>query len=145
VTKYVGHALLLKYSRYNRQVIGIGVAPLGITENCKQLSERDFRVPYDSMPSLRSEYALPNNRHAYFLLADKRTSQSYEAKLVLRRKLEKYISTEKLEPGVGTSHNHTDGEAPSITVERTSILLGQQTPRGKRRQFLYTAVRHSVA
>jgi hypothetical protein len=32
-----------------------------------------------------------------------------------------------------------------ITVERTSILLGQQTPRSERRQFLYTAVRHSVA
>jgi hypothetical protein len=33
----------------------------------------------------------------------------------------------------------------SITIERTSILLGQQTPRSERRQFLYTAVRHSVA
>jgi hypothetical protein len=33
----------------------------------------------------------------------------------------------------------------SITVEWTSILLGQQTPRSERRQFLYTAVRHSVA
>jgi hypothetical protein len=33
----------------------------------------------------------------------------------------------------------------SITVERTSILLGQQTPRSERRQFLYTAVHHLVA
>jgi hypothetical protein len=51
----------------------------------------------------------------------------------------------KIKRVVGTSHNHTDGETPSITVERTSILLGQQTPRSERRQFLYTAVRHSVA
>jgi hypothetical protein len=29
---------------------------------------------------------------------------------------------------VGTSHNHRDGETPSLTVEQTSILLGQQTP-----------------
>jgi hypothetical protein len=50
-----------------------------------------------------------------------------------------------MEAGVGTSHNHTDGKTPSITVERTDILLGQQTRRSERKQFLYTAVRHSVA
>jgi hypothetical protein len=42
---------------------------------------------------------------------------------------------------VGTSHNHTDGETPSITVRRTDILLGQQTPRTERRQNSYTAAR----
>jgi hypothetical protein len=52
--------------------------------------------PYIYLPDcicFRPEYALPNDRHAYFLLAE-----SYEAEL-LRRKLEKYISTEKLDPG----------------------------------------------
>jgi hypothetical protein len=38
---------------------------------------------------------------------------------------------------VGTSRNHTDGETPLITVRQTGILLGQQTPRSERRQFLY--------
>jgi hypothetical protein len=42
---------------------------------------------------------------------------------------------------VGTSHDHTDGETPSLTVEQTNILLGQQTPRSKRRQNSYTAAR----
>jgi hypothetical protein len=40
---------------------------------------------------------------------------------------------------MGTSHNHTDGETPSITVRWTGILLGQQTPRSERRQNSYTA------
>jgi hypothetical protein len=53
VTKYVDDAFLPKYSWYNRQVIGIGIAPRGITENCEQLREREFRVRYDSTPSLR--------------------------------------------------------------------------------------------
>jgi hypothetical protein len=48
-----------------------------------------------------------------------------------------FIST--LLTHVGTSHNHRDGETPSITVRRTGILLGQQTPRSERRQNSYTA------
>jgi hypothetical protein len=46
---------------------------------------------------------------------------------------------------VGTSHSHKDKQTPSITVELTNKLLGQQTPRGERRELLYTAVRHSIA
>jgi hypothetical protein len=46
---------------------------------------------------------------------------------------------------VGTSHSHKDKQTPSITVELTNKLLGQQAPRGERRQFLYTAVHHSIA
>jgi hypothetical protein len=42
---------------------------------------------------------------------------------------------------VGASHNHTDGETPSLTVEQTNILLGQQTLRSERRQNSYTAAR----
>jgi hypothetical protein len=42
---------------------------------------------------------------------------------------------------VGTSHNHTDGETPSIIVRRTGILLDQQTPCSECRQYSYTATR----
>jgi hypothetical protein len=47
----------------------------------------------------RSKYAVLNNRHAYFLLVDNGTSGRYGAELILRRKLEKYISIQKLHPG----------------------------------------------
>jgi len=48
----------------------------------------------------RSKYAVLNNRHAYFLLVDNGTSGKYGAELILRRKLEKYISIQKLHPGM---------------------------------------------
>lgn len=46
----------------------------------------------------RSKYAVLNNRHAYFLLVDNGTGGRYGAEIVLRRKLEKYISNLKLQP-----------------------------------------------
>jgi len=39
-----------------------------------------------------------NNRHAYFLLVDNGTGGRYGAEIVLRRRLEKYISNLKLQP-----------------------------------------------
>lgn len=39
-----------------------------------------------------------NNRHAYFLLVDNGTQGKYGAEVILRRKLEKYISNQKLQP-----------------------------------------------
>lgn len=46
----------------------------------------------------RSKLAVLNNRHAYFLLVDNGTQGKYGAELILRRKLEKYVSNLKLHP-----------------------------------------------
>lgn len=46
----------------------------------------------------RTKYAVLNNRHAYFLLVDNGTGGRYGAEIILRRKLEKYISNLKLQP-----------------------------------------------
>lgn len=46
----------------------------------------------------RSKLAVLNNRHAYFLLVDNGTQGKYGAELILRRKLEKFISGLKLHP-----------------------------------------------
>lgn len=46
----------------------------------------------------RSKLAVLNNRHAYFLLVDNGTQGKYGAELILRRKLEKFISNLKLHP-----------------------------------------------
>lgn len=45
-----------------------------------------------------SKLAVLNNRHAYFLLVDNGTQGRYGAELILRRKLEKFISNQKLQP-----------------------------------------------
>lgn len=59
---------------------------------------------------LRSKLAVLNNRHAYFLLVDNGTQGKYGAEIILRRKLEKYISNQKLQPCkyrmLLTAHTH---------------------------------------
>ncbi|KAJ9575656.1 hypothetical protein L9F63_007485, partial [Diploptera punctata] len=99
VTRQVGDALLLERSQRSGRVISIGIAPWGIVENNHELCGHNRDVPYHSISSPRSKYAVLNNRHAYFLLVDNGTSGKYGAELILRRKLEKYISNQKLHPG----------------------------------------------
>lgn len=48
--------------------------------------------------TIRSKLAVLNNRHAYFLLVDNGSQGRYGAELILRRKLEKFISNLKLYP-----------------------------------------------
>lgn len=61
--------------------------------NQLNFSQRIFSVSHSS-----SKLAVLNNRHAYFLLVDNGSQGRYGAELILRRKLEKYISNQKLQP-----------------------------------------------
>ncbi|XP_021919467.1 transient receptor potential cation channel trpm isoform X2 [Zootermopsis nevadensis] len=103
VTRQVGDALLLERSQRSGRVISIGIAPWGIVENNHELCGHNRDIPYHSISSPRSKYAVLNNRHAYFLLVDNGTSGKYGAELILRRKLEKYISIQKLHQGTHCS------------------------------------------
>ena len=49
----------------------------------------------------RSRYASLNKHHAYFLLVDNGTVGKYGAEIALRRKLEKFISTQSLSGSKG--------------------------------------------
>ncbi|KAG7196830.1 hypothetical protein KM043_017592 [Ampulex compressa] len=60
----------------------------------------------------RSKYAVLNNRHAYFLLVDNGTGGRYGAEIVLRRKLEKYISNLKLQP-----YTHSSIPVVALVIE----------------------------
>ncbi|XP_027836600.2 transient receptor potential cation channel trpm [Aphis gossypii] len=97
VTRQVGDALLLDSQRPGR-VVSIGIAPWGIIENNHELIGHNKDVPYHSISSPRSKLAVLNNRHTYFLLVDDGTSGRYGAEIELRKKLEKYISIQKLHP-----------------------------------------------
>ncbi|CAH1392573.1 unnamed protein product [Nezara viridula] len=98
VTRQVGDALLMERSQRSGRVVSIGIAPWGIVENNHELIGHNRDVPYHSISSPRSKLAVLNNRHAYFLLVDNGTAGKYGAEIVLRRKLEKYISIQKLHP-----------------------------------------------
>ena len=99
VTRQVGDALLLDSQRPGR-VVSIGIAPWGIIENNHELIGHNKDVPYHSISSPRSKLAVLNNRHTYFLLVDDGTSGRYGAEIELRKKLEKYISIQKLHPSI---------------------------------------------
>uniref|UniRef100_A0A8D8RTN9 Transient receptor potential cation channel trpm n=1 Tax=Cacopsylla melanoneura TaxID=428564 RepID=A0A8D8RTN9_9HEMI len=103
VTRQVGDALLMERSQRSGRVVSIGIAPWGIVENNHELIGHNKDVPYHSISSPRSKFAVLNNRHAYFLLVDNGTAGKYGAEVVLRRKLEKYISNQKLHPGTHCS------------------------------------------
>ncbi|ETN57806.1 trpm [Anopheles darlingi] len=98
VTKQVGDALLLEGQQRSGRVVSIGIAPWGIVERNHELLGHNRDVPCHSISSPRSKLAVLNNRHAYFLLVDDGSQARYGAELILRRKLEKYISNQKLQP-----------------------------------------------
>ncbi|CAH1364764.1 unnamed protein product [Tenebrio molitor] len=98
VTKHIGDALLLERSQRTGRVNTLGIAPWGIVENNQELIGHNTEVPYHSISSPRSKFAALNSRHAYFLLVDNGTVGKYGAEIVLRRRLEKYISKQRLYP-----------------------------------------------
>ncbi|XP_024940536.1 transient receptor potential cation channel trpm isoform X3 [Cephus cinctus] len=112
VTRQVGDALLLERSHRQGRVVSIGIAPWGILEKSHELVGRGCDVPYDSIASPWSKYAVLNNRHAYFLLVDNGTGGRYGAEIVLRRKLEKYISNLKLQP-----YTHSSIPVVALVIE----------------------------
>ena len=75
VTRHVGDALISERSPRLRggRVVSIGIAPWGVVENRSSLIGRKIDVAYQSIDHPRSEFAVLNNRHAYFLLADNGT------------------------------------------------------------------------
>ncbi|XP_050299656.1 transient receptor potential cation channel trpm isoform X2 [Anthonomus grandis grandis] len=98
VTKHVGDALLLERSQRTGRVNTLGIAPWGIVENNQDLIGHNTEVPYHSISSPRSKNAALNNRHAYFLLVDNGTLSKYGAEIILRRRLERHISKQRLYP-----------------------------------------------
>ncbi|XP_023245943.1 transient receptor potential cation channel trpm [Copidosoma floridanum] len=112
VTRQVGDALLLERSQRQGRVVSIGIAPWGILEKSHELIGRGREIPYDSLASPWSKFAVLNNRHAYFLLVDNGTGGRYGAEIVLRRKLEKHISNLKLQP-----YTHSSIPVVALVIE----------------------------
>ncbi|XP_015190777.1 PREDICTED: transient receptor potential cation channel trpm isoform X4 [Polistes dominula] len=112
VTRQVGDALLLERSQRQGRVVSIGIAPWGVLDKNHELIGRGEEVPYDCVSSPWTKYTVLNNRHAYFLLVDNGTEGRYGAEIVLRRKLEKYISNLKLQP-----YTHSSIPVVALVIE----------------------------
>ncbi|XP_036140911.1 transient receptor potential cation channel trpm isoform X5 [Monomorium pharaonis] len=112
VTRQVGDALLLERSQRQGRVVSIGIAPWGILDKSHELVGRGGEVSYDCVSSPWTKYTVLNNRHAYFLLVDNGTGGRYGAEIVLRRRLEKYISNLKLQP-----YTHSSIPVVALVIE----------------------------
>ena len=76
------------------RVASIGIAPWGIVERRNELVAIKKDVPFHTTTQPRSRFAALNKDHAFFLLVDNGPVGKYGAEIALRRKLEKFISTQ---------------------------------------------------
>ncbi|XP_069947218.1 transient receptor potential cation channel trpm isoform X2 [Cherax quadricarinatus] len=99
VTRQVGEALVSESSLRVRsgRVVSVGIAPWGVIERRQELIGRNKDVPYHPINSPKSKFVALNSHHTFFLLVDNGTVGKYGPELILRRKLENYISKQRIE------------------------------------------------
>ncbi|XP_014671784.1 PREDICTED: transient receptor potential cation channel trpm-like [Priapulus caudatus] len=124
VNRQVGQALgdHLSVSKMKKKIVSIGIAPWGMIEHREDLIGRDVVRPYYSIQSPKSRYALLNSKHSHFLLADSGTGGKFGAEIILRKKLEKYISQQKIQTRAG-------GESCGVPVVCVVLEGGPNTIR----------------
>ncbi|XP_045135397.1 transient receptor potential cation channel trpm-like isoform X2 [Portunus trituberculatus] len=98
VTRHVGEALVTESSLRVRSghLVSVGIAPWGIIERRQDLVGRNKDVPYHPINSPKSKFVALNKHHTFFLLVDNGTVGKYGPELILRRKLENYISKQRI-------------------------------------------------
>ncbi|XP_064607878.1 transient receptor potential cation channel subfamily M member 3-like isoform X2 [Liolophura sinensis] len=96
VTHHVGDAISDRTTKTRNKVVAIGIAPWGVVENREDLIGRDVVVPYHCVSSPKSNYAVLNSNHSYFLLVDNGTVGKYGGEILFRKKMEKFISHQKI-------------------------------------------------
>ncbi|CAF0896318.1 unnamed protein product [Didymodactylos carnosus] len=94
--RHVGDALFVK-SRTRSKIVVIGIAPWGVVEGREQLKGENKTVSYHCSAAVTGENnATLNSSHSCFLLVDNGTVGKYGGEIVLRKRLEKYLSQQKI-------------------------------------------------
>ncbi|XP_033750310.1 LOW QUALITY PROTEIN: transient receptor potential cation channel subfamily M member 3-like [Pecten maximus] len=96
VTRHVGDTISDRTTKLKNKVVAIGIAPWGIVENKEDLIGKDKVVPYHCVSSPKTNYAVLNSNHSYFLLVDNGTVGKYGGEIIFRKRLEKYIAQQKI-------------------------------------------------
>ncbi|XP_077989060.1 transient receptor potential cation channel subfamily M member 3-like [Glandiceps talaboti] len=96
LTVHVGDALNNRSVTMRGRTVTIGIAPWGVLLNRDNLCGRDVVQPYYTVPCPTSKGAILNSSHTHFLLVDNGTVGTYGAEIMLRRRLEKYISQQRI-------------------------------------------------
>ncbi|XP_074651257.1 transient receptor potential cation channel subfamily M member 3-like [Tubulanus polymorphus] len=101
VMRHVGDALVDRSVKQANKVVTLGVAPWGVVDGRAELIGRDVVRPYHAIAKPKSNCAVLNSNHSYFLLVDNGTVGKYGSEIILRRRLEKYISQQRLNTRLG--------------------------------------------
>ncbi|XP_038077470.1 transient receptor potential cation channel subfamily M member 1-like [Patiria miniata] len=96
VTLHVGDALNNHSVKMRGRIVTIGIAPWGVLNNRENLIGKDTTKPYHSVSCPISKGFKLNSHHTHFLLVDNGTLDQYGCEFILRRRLEKYISQQRL-------------------------------------------------
>ncbi|XP_069984689.1 transient receptor potential cation channel trpm [Penaeus vannamei] len=140
VTRHVGEALVSESSLRVRggRVVSVGIAPWGIIERRQDLIGRNKDVPYIPINAPKSRFVALNSHHTFFLLVDNGTIGKYGPELILRRKLENYISKQRIEArgGLATpvvcllnAKGRTEGILCIVAYREQSTIKRSVTPR----------------
>lgn len=116
--KHVGEALAERSVKSTRKksIVAIGIAPWGVVHKRQDLIGKDISVDYHAVPNAKGNTAVLNSSHNYFLLADNGTNGKYGAEIVLRKRLERYISQQRISTRSG-------GEKPLKGVPIVCMVL----------------------
>ncbi|XP_064619053.1 transient receptor potential cation channel subfamily M member 3-like isoform X3 [Lineus longissimus] len=96
VMRHVGESLVDRSVKSSNKVVTIGIAPWGVVDNRDDLIGRDVVRPYHAIAKPKTNNAVLNSNHSYFLLVDNGTVGKYGSEILLRRRLEKYISQQRI-------------------------------------------------
>ncbi|KAI3372384.1 hypothetical protein L3Q82_022882, partial [Scortum barcoo] len=98
VSKYVGEAVKSLGGHDLRKRNTVGITPWGAIDNNTDLIGRDVFRPYQPLGNPLSKRACLNGFHSHFLLVDDGTLGKHGCQQGLRRKLEKHIQLQKIQP-----------------------------------------------
>uniref|UniRef100_A0ACB8ER95 Transient receptor putative cation channel sub M member 6 n=1 Tax=Sphaerodactylus townsendi TaxID=933632 RepID=A0ACB8ER95_9SAUR len=101
VSKHVGDALKVHASQNLRKICAVGLPPWGIIENQKDLIGKNVVCLYQTLSNPLSKLSTLNSMHSHFIMADDGTVGKYGNEMKLRKKLEKYLSLQKIHTRIG--------------------------------------------
>ncbi|XP_040297409.1 transient receptor potential cation channel subfamily M member 2 [Bufo bufo] len=114
----------------NRKMITIGIATWGVVHNRNSLisTTGSFPAQYQIDEESQGSLSCLDNNHSHFILVDDGTNGRYGAEILLRAKLEKFISEQTKEKGgVFTESYRKDEERALKLLIRVSESWGQTT------------------
>uniref|UniRef100_H3AK46 non-specific serine/threonine protein kinase n=1 Tax=Latimeria chalumnae TaxID=7897 RepID=H3AK46_LATCH len=101
ISRHVGDALKAHVSQCLKKICAVGIPPWGVIQNQRDLMGKDTVCQYQTLGNPLSKLNSLNSMHSHFILVDDGTAGKYGNEMKLRRKLEEYVSLQKIHTRMG--------------------------------------------